>query len=198
MTIVTAIVSPSARPSPRIMPPMMPERAYGSTASQIISQRVAPSASAASRCERGTAIKHFARDGRDVRQHHDRENAARRRACSARTRGPEKSGSPPRCSVSLMNGITCPRRNGTSTKIAPEAVDDARNRGEQIDERTPPAGGATGRELREKDRDAHRERRRDEQRDGRRHHRAENRWRGAEIPLHGVPRASVKNPKPKR
>jgi hypothetical protein len=38
-----------------MIPPMMPERAYGSTASQIISHRVAPSANAASRCDRGTA-----------------------------------------------------------------------------------------------------------------------------------------------
>ena len=56
ITIVTAIVSPSARPSPRITAPKMPDRAYGSTALVIISQRVAPSASIASRCESGTAV----------------------------------------------------------------------------------------------------------------------------------------------
>jgi hypothetical protein len=39
-----------------MMPPMMPDRAKGTTASRIISHRVAPSASAASRCDRGTAI----------------------------------------------------------------------------------------------------------------------------------------------
>src|SRR5580704_12302851 len=49
MTMVTAIVSPRARPKPRMMPPMMPARALRSTPTQIISQRVAPSASAASR-----------------------------------------------------------------------------------------------------------------------------------------------------
>jgi len=35
---------------------MIPDFAYGTTASRTTSQRVAPSASAASRCDRGTAI----------------------------------------------------------------------------------------------------------------------------------------------
>src|SRR5262249_62386745 len=45
---MTAIVSPSARPRPSIEPLMRPGRPYGSTAMRIISQRVAPSAHAAS------------------------------------------------------------------------------------------------------------------------------------------------------
>src|SRR5262249_61817766 len=45
---MTAIVSPSARPRPSIEPLMRPGRPYGSTAIRIISQRVAPSAHAAS------------------------------------------------------------------------------------------------------------------------------------------------------
>ena len=52
--IVTAIVSPIARPRPSIAPPTIPERQYGSTAMRIISQRVAPSASAASLWSAGT------------------------------------------------------------------------------------------------------------------------------------------------
>ena len=44
MTSATASVSPIARASPRIAAPRMPDRAYGSTAIRIISQRVAPSA----------------------------------------------------------------------------------------------------------------------------------------------------------
>ena len=42
--IITAIVSPSARPRPSIEALITPERPYGSTAVRIISQRVAPSA----------------------------------------------------------------------------------------------------------------------------------------------------------
>ncbi len=38
-----------------MMPPMMPDFAYGTTAPEIVSHFVAPSAEAASRCERGTA-----------------------------------------------------------------------------------------------------------------------------------------------
>src|ERR1700723_3317329 len=55
ITIVTAIVSPSARPSPKITDPIMPIRALRSTPIRSISQRVAPSASTASRWFTGTA-----------------------------------------------------------------------------------------------------------------------------------------------
>jgi hypothetical protein len=54
-SIATAIVSPMARPKLRIAPAVMAPRAYGSTAMRMTSQRVAPSARAASRCERGTS-----------------------------------------------------------------------------------------------------------------------------------------------
>ena len=55
MTIVTAIVSPSARPNPRMTPPSSPARPYGTTAVHTASQRVAPRPSAASRWLGGTA-----------------------------------------------------------------------------------------------------------------------------------------------
>ena len=54
MTIVTAIVSPIARPRPSIAAPEIPAREYGRIAVRIISQRVAPSASAASLWSGGT------------------------------------------------------------------------------------------------------------------------------------------------
>ena len=55
ITIVTAIVSPSARARARKTDPMMPSRANGRTALKVDSHFVAPKASAASRCSRGTA-----------------------------------------------------------------------------------------------------------------------------------------------
>jgi hypothetical protein len=55
MSMVTAIVSPRARPSAKKQPPMMPGRAYGSTTFQMVCQRVAPRASEPSRWARGTA-----------------------------------------------------------------------------------------------------------------------------------------------
>ena len=48
MTIVTAIVSPSARPKARMHPPAKAGPDMGHTAIRIISQRVAPSPKAAS------------------------------------------------------------------------------------------------------------------------------------------------------
>src|SRR2546430_591730 len=49
IVMVTAIVSPTARPRPRITAPKMPARAYRRTANRVVSQRVAPRLSAASR-----------------------------------------------------------------------------------------------------------------------------------------------------
>ncbi len=43
MTKVTAIVSPSARPSPSMMPPTTPTFVYGSTTFHTTSQVVEPS-----------------------------------------------------------------------------------------------------------------------------------------------------------
>jgi hypothetical protein len=54
ITSVTAIVSPIARPRPSIAAPAMPAREYGRIAVRIISQRVAPRASAASLWSAGT------------------------------------------------------------------------------------------------------------------------------------------------
>ena len=49
VTIITAIVSPMARPTPSIIAVRMPERAAGTVTRQMVCQRVAPNASAASR-----------------------------------------------------------------------------------------------------------------------------------------------------
>jgi len=49
ITIATAMVSPSARPSPRITAPITPETPNGNTAIRTISHLVAPKANAASR-----------------------------------------------------------------------------------------------------------------------------------------------------
>ena len=55
--IATAIVSPSARPSPSIEPLITADLPNGSTAIRIISQRVAPSAIAPSSSRRGVCAK---------------------------------------------------------------------------------------------------------------------------------------------
>ena len=55
MTIVTAIVSPSARPSANTQAPKMPTRAAGSTTRVAVSHFVEPRAIDASRKSRGMA-----------------------------------------------------------------------------------------------------------------------------------------------
>ena len=98
------------------MPPMMPDLAYGSTAPRIISHRVAPSASAASRCERGTASS----TSRDTAEMYGSTMIARMTPAASMLgpyAGPVKNGVAPRSSVSRRNGITCSRSSGSSTKI---------------------------------------------------------------------------------
>src|SRR3981081_2239659 len=55
MTIVTAMVSPSARPRARIVAPKMPGRADGRITRQVVSQHVGPRGTAFSFMPRGTA-----------------------------------------------------------------------------------------------------------------------------------------------
>ena len=57
MISATATVSPMARPRPSMTAPVTPPLECGSTTPRIISQRVAPSASAASWCRRGVCRK---------------------------------------------------------------------------------------------------------------------------------------------
>src|SRR5208283_5902388 len=56
ITIVTAIVSPIARPKASTMAAIIPVRANGKTAVLMVSQPVAPRAVQASRWLRGTAV----------------------------------------------------------------------------------------------------------------------------------------------
>ncbi len=57
ITIVTAMVSPKARPRPNMDAPNMPEVPYGNNTFQMVSHCVAPSARDASRCECGMASR---------------------------------------------------------------------------------------------------------------------------------------------
>src|SRR4029079_17138622 len=55
-SMASAIVSPSARPKPRMTAPKIPVEAVGTITARIASQRVAPSPNAASRIFGGTSI----------------------------------------------------------------------------------------------------------------------------------------------
>ena len=98
---MTAIVSPSARPRPSIEPPTMAERPKGRTVMRIISQRVAPSASAPSTWARGVRTK----TSRVTAQMIGRIIRARTNPTTSMVRpvaeaGPSKKGSQPRWSAS--------------------------------------------------------------------------------------------------
>ena len=104
-TIATARVSPSARPRPSIAPPMTPERPYGSTAIRIISQRVAPRASAASRCRDGA----WGKTSREIALMIGRIITASTRPAVSIVRpvadaGPAKSGIQPRLRAARSEG----------------------------------------------------------------------------------------------
>jgi hypothetical protein len=114
ITIVTAIVSPSARPRPRIAAPTTPERAYGSTALTATSQRVAPRPNIASRWLFGTELS----TSREIETIVGRIMIARITPAAPRPTpklGPWKKGSQP--SVAMSQESTVSRRNGLSTKM---------------------------------------------------------------------------------
>ena len=76
ITCVTAIASPSARPSPRISAAAIPGRDDGRTTPRTISHGVAPSASAPSSSSRGTARNSSRQMLGDDRDDHDRQDQA--------------------------------------------------------------------------------------------------------------------------
>ena len=117
MTMVTAIVSPSARPRARITAPEMPARPYGKTTCQIVSHFVAPRASEPSRCICGTADST------------SRETAAMKgstmmarinpRQHPQPVEGPEKSGRKPRVARSAGAILRGPEARARTGPIEP-------------------------------------------------------------------------------
>ena len=76
MTKVTAIVSPSARPRPSMMPPITPTLVYGSTTFHTTSQVVEPSAVGRFLEHRRRDLEHVAHHRGDERDDHDRQDDA--------------------------------------------------------------------------------------------------------------------------
>ena len=113
MTIVTAIVSPTARPKPSMIAPAMPGAPPAST-TRVVSQRVAPKASAASRCETGTAASTSRMTAETI-------GVTMIASMTPPVRSPRpvavprKSGSQP--NQLCKGGSTCSRMKGASTKM---------------------------------------------------------------------------------
>ena len=129
-------------------------------------------------------LQHLARDRRRERNDHDRRGSRPADSMPTPSGGPLKSGSA-RSPVGQRRLERANRRH--EHEDAPQAVDDRRNRREQLgqeDERLPQPVRA---ELGDEDRDAERDRRRDEQRQDRRVERAPDERQRAELAGDRIP-----------
>ena len=173
---------------------MIPERAYGTTAGATASQRVAPSASAASRWLLRHGQQHLPRHRHDERHDHDRQDDAGREHRGAVDRALEDRQEAQRLA---QEGEDAGLEHRDQDEDAPEAVDHARNRGEQLDQRWRPASrirsGANSVRI---DRHAEGERHGEQQREERGEQRPEDQREGAELLGDRVPDVLVRKPKP--
>ena len=154
--MATAIVSPSARPRPSTAAETMPERPKGSTAVRIISQRVAPRASAASSWSTRGLQEDLAADRGHDRQHHDGEHDAggEDRAAGARD-GPGEEREP----ADVVDEPGVDRLHGRGEHAdAPEAEHHRGHRGEQVDDVAEHRGQPARRVVRDEQGDADRDR----------------------------------------
>ena len=119
--MATAIVSPRARPRARKQAATIPGRAYGSTTDRIICQRVAPRASAPSRCELRDGLADVVSDGGNVGHDHDRQDQS----------GGQDAGA---AAVRAAQPVEQRLHDRRQEENAPEAVDDARNGRQQLDQ----------------------------------------------------------------
>ena len=132
MTMVTAIVSPSARPRPRMTAPTIPERAAG----QDGLGHDLPARGAEGEHRLALALRDggddLARDGDDRGQDHDREDHAGGEQADPERRSLEQRD--PAASVFTNHASTVALRNGRQDEHAPQADDDRRDGGQQLDQ----------------------------------------------------------------
>ena len=113
------------------MAPKIPGRAYGSTTFHVLSQRVAPSASAASRWSRGTASRTSRPTDTMKGIDHDREHDAGREEADAVGRAAEQPDAPGQRLQRRLDGRP---HDGNEDRNAHEAVDDAGHGRQQFDQ----------------------------------------------------------------
>ena len=159
----------------------MPLRAYGRTASRIVSYRVAPRAIAPSRRSRGTT----AITSRLTAVTIGRIMIARITPAVNRSPPwalPRKRAADQRHLPERAAGTARPRWSniGLSTNKRPQPVDDARDRGEEVDEDGERVGDPPARHLIQQQREADRDRHREDDREPRRDDRAEDERQRAE------------------
>ena len=168
-----------------MMAPTMPMRELRRTPMRIISQRVAPSASTASRWLFGTAFM-MSRVSEEMM---GRIMMARMMLAVSRPTpkfGPSKS--PVQPSVFTRNGPSDVAHDRHQDEDRPEAVDDAGNGGQQLGQERDRRAQRTGAKLGEEDGHAQRQRNRHAQGKQRGRQRAEDEGQRAEVARDRVPR----------
>ena len=163
--IVTAIVSPSARPRPSIAPLITEDLPNGRTVIRIISQRVAPSACAPSCSLRGVCAK----ASRATAETIGRIITARTSPATSIVRpvaeaGPFEDRDPAEL---LFQPLHHRHRGGAEDEDPPEAVDDARDRRQQVDQVAERLRQPRRRDVGDEERRGDRQRDGDERRDRR-------------------------------
>ena len=137
ITMVTAMVSPSARPRrEHRRAPEAAARAYGSTPCRIISQRVAPERVEALALRLRHAAEHLERRARPPSAGPSRPGRRRPPACPTPMGGPVKNGE---ARSPASTGSTCRRSQRHEHEEPPQAVDDAGDGGEHLDGKPRPA-----------------------------------------------------------
>src|SRR5215207_8758845 len=161
ITCVTAIASPIARPRPRITAAPIPAFDEESTTPRTISQRVEPSASAASSSSLGTLRN-------SSRQMLATIGTTMIASTSEATKIPLEPGLPLKMGRKpIERRLDVVRDERAEHEDPPEAQHDARDGREQLDERAHGPPHATGRELAQEERDRNRQGGRDQQCDQR-------------------------------
>ena len=134
-------------------------------------------------------LQHFARDRRGEGDDHDGEDQRGRQHADAERRTAEER---QRRAASPAAHVSSARTSGHQHEDAPQAVDDRRNRGQQLGQEHQRLPQPRRAELGDEDGDAERDRRRDEQREDRRVERAPDERQRAELARRPDPRSSVR------
>ncbi len=168
--------------------PTMPMRALRSTPIRIISHRVAPSASTASRCMCGTAvITSLVSDDTIGRIMIARMTPAAKRPMPKsglkRTRPAQRLD---QCRIHV------PTQQRYQDKNPPQSVHDTGNRGQQLSQKRQDPTQRLRAHFRQKDSHSHRQRHRNHQGHHRRHNRSIDKGQRPEVAVHRVPRRTDK------
>ena len=147
ITMVTAIVSPSARPKPSMMAPVIPVRAKNSDGADGLPARGSKRVRRLALRNRHR-LQHLARNSRRERHNHHRQDERRGEHADTERRTAEER----QCLQGRSACANCNwRTSGHEHEDAPQAVDDRRNGGQQFGEErqrlAQPVGASSDRKI---------------------------------------------------